>query len=158
MLFWHKKVFFVFGITSASVHFFNFTRLKHSMLCMLGKHFSKAFWHFSYYSQKIDLETACKLSPWRQFAWNVKAYYLGKKKKKKVIHLSSTEFAPLRKISGQIQQTEIWNIFLIFPIPETNCLLPKETICRKCHSLFSGKNKKNISKVVCWNFTQHGKC
>ena len=55
-------------------------------------------------------------------------------------------------------------IFLIFPRKQdltfhANCLLsqktgfdiscklsPKETICMKCQILFSGKNKKNISK------------
>ena len=29
---------------------------------------------------------------WRQFAWNLKAYFSGKKNKKNVINLSSAEF------------------------------------------------------------------
>ena len=31
-------------------------------------------------------------------------------------------------------------------------LSPLETLCMKCQNLFSGKNKKNISNVVCCNF------
>ena len=37
-------------------------------------------------------------------------------------------------------------------------LSPKETICMKCQILFSGKNKKNISKCCMLKFfTQHAK-
>ena len=33
-------------------------------------------------------------------------------------------------------------------------LSPKETICMKCQSLFSGKNKKNIVKLLSVEFVQ----
>ena len=44
------------------------------------------FKYFSYFSQQIYFNISCKLSPWRQFAWNVKVYFLGK-----YINLSSAE-------------------------------------------------------------------
>ena len=48
-------------------------------LCMLGKNFARQHYEiFSYFSQKIGFNISCKLSPRRQFAWNVKTYYLGK--------------------------------------------------------------------------------
>ena len=36
---------------------------------------------FSYFFLKIGFGISCKLSPWRQFAWKVKACFLGQKKK-----------------------------------------------------------------------------
>ena len=58
------------------------------MLSMLGKNFSRRHFEiFSHFSQKIGFDISCK-----QFAWNVKTYFLGKNKKN-IIKLSSAEFA-----------------------------------------------------------------
>ena len=63
------------------------------MLSMLGNFFQQTtFWNicFSYFFQKIGFDISCKLSPMRQFAWNVKACFPGKLRKN-IINFSSTE-------------------------------------------------------------------
>ena len=49
--------------------------------------------YFSYFSQKIGFDIACKLSPRRQFACNVDAYFSEKKVKENTLKMSSAEFA-----------------------------------------------------------------
>ena len=44
---------------------------------------------FSYFSQKIGFDILCKLSPRETFAWNVKAFFLGKIRKEKKIKVSA---------------------------------------------------------------------
>ena len=53
-------------------------------LCMLDTNFSR--WHFetffSYFSKKLGIDISCKL---RQFAWNIRTYFLEKNKNHKFI-------------------------------------------------------------------------
>ena len=64
-------------------------------LSMLGENFSRRHFEiFLFCFQIIGFDISCKLSPRRQFAWNVEAYFSEKKKKmKNITNLSSAKFA-----------------------------------------------------------------
>ena len=57
-------------------------------------------------------------------------------------------FAP----AGAMTPSAEFLFFLIFPRKQVLKFHPMETICMKCQSLFSGKNKKNILKCHLVNF------
>ena len=73
----------------------------------------------------MGFEISCKLTPLccllrRQFARNVKAYFIGKKKKKSLINLSSAEFAQgvvkvqlvIKQNCCSVRNSSVHNVFL----------------------------------------------
>ena len=135
-------------------------------LSSLGKIFSWRQIEIFFLIRKQDgFNISCKLSPMK-----CQILFTGKNKKKNITNLSPAELAQkvvkvkmlfsrlhewvhyinLYHSLSKFSRRQIDYIFLIyffqkigFNIP---CKLsPKETICMKCQSLFSGENKKNIS-------------
>ena len=147
-------------------------------LCMLVKNSTdNILKYFSHFPQKKRLDISSKLSPGEQaIAWNVKAYFLGKKSSIFCLRnlpkawLSIKLLFPVKTVteflsvaSKRLIFTTLWAnsadnklmvFFLLFPenkIWQILQIISIETIliCMKYQILFSGKNKKN---VVCWIF------
>ena len=67
---------------------------------------------FFYFPQKIGLDICCILFQKEKFAWNVKPYFLGKKKKK-ISNLLSAEIA-----QGLLKITTIFTLIIGTDKPE----------------------------------------
>ena len=94
------------------------------MLSTLGNIFSRRHtetFFLSFFSQKTGFDISWKLSPRRQFAWNIKSCFMGKIRKS-IITLSSAEWAQrvvkvnsvCFRFNRQQYATTICDIFLIF--------------------------------------------
>ena len=78
---------------------------------ILGKSFSRRHFEiFSFISQKICFDISCKLSLRRQFAWNVKVYFLGNKRKSIWNNLSSAELAFRLTCSRKTQMRSLLSV------------------------------------------------
>ena len=119
--------------------FFCVSLLNNMVVCLtlntLGKIFSRRHIKivFLIFPRKEDLTFHANCLHQRQFAWNVKTYFLGKIRKNiSICHLLKTGFNISCKLS------------------------PMETICMKCQILFCRKNKKNYFNMSSTeNFTQN---
>ena len=81
--------------------------------CMIGKiSADDVLKYFSYFSQRIGFGNSCKLETIciLQFAWNVKFYFI-EKKKKYIIGLSSAEFARKLVLKKHVQKE--WKVHWI---------------------------------------------
>ena len=107
---------------------------------------------FSYFSQKIGFDISCKLSLWRQFAWNVKSYFL-EKNIKNISKCCLLKFAP----SMQSVKDLLWHETLKFPwwSMEMTCL--KLYHSHIALSVKSSADEKYHQFVFCWICPGNGK-
>ena len=106
---YHQLVKFAFQFQTLSTNLANSADDK-LVIFFLFFFLENRIWHFMqtvsiflfFFFQKTGFDVSCKLSPiWRQFAWNVKSCFLGKKNKK------NTSISRLLKILSRVLSVKL---------------------------------------------------